>query len=79
MPTDDVTVHLALCEGYTAADAELDSDAVLRDHKHTIEARSERLVVERPRELPRFLATVAPSDSRLGRWAVMVSRPSLIR
>jgi hypothetical protein len=33
MPTDNVTVRLALCEGCTAADAELDSDAVLGDHK----------------------------------------------
>ena len=32
-----------------------------------------------PRELPRFLATMTPSDSRLGRQAVMVSRRSLIR
>ncbi len=32
-----------------------------------------------PRELPRFIATTAPSDSRLGRPAVMVSRRSLIR
>jgi hypothetical protein len=32
MPTYDVTVHLALCKGYTAADAEVDSDAVLGDH-----------------------------------------------
>jgi hypothetical protein len=31
------------------------------------------------RELPRFLTTTAPSDSRPGRWAVMDSRPSLIR
>ncbi len=32
-----------------------------------------------PRELPRFLATTTPSDSRLDRQAVMVSRQSLIR
>jgi hypothetical protein len=31
------------------------------------------------RELPRFITTTAPSDSRLGRQAVMVSRRSLIR
>ena len=31
-----------------------------------------------PRELPRFHATMAPSDSRLGRLAVIISRPSLI-
>jgi hypothetical protein len=42
MPTYDVTAHLALCDGYTAADAELDSDAVLGDHKYTVEARSKR-------------------------------------
>jgi len=32
-----------------------------------------------PRELPRFLTTSAPSDSRHGRPTVMVSRPSLTR
>jgi hypothetical protein len=31
------------------------------------------------RELPRFIATTAPSDSRAGRQAVIVSRRSLIR
>jgi hypothetical protein len=51
-----VTVRLALLEGYTAADAELDSDAVLGDHKYSIEARSERLAVERA--LDRFHQTV---------------------
>jgi hypothetical protein len=32
-----------------------------------------------PRELLRFITTMAPSDSRLGRRAVMVSRQSLIQ
>ena len=32
-----------------------------------------------PRELPRFNATMAPSDSRPGRPAVMVSHPTLVR
>jgi hypothetical protein len=58
MTTYDVTVTLALNEGYTVDDAELGSPAALKDHLITVEAHSAEQAEERALDVFHFTVPI---------------------